>query len=225
MGVPVMVLGFSGSGKSSSLRNFQKGEIGIFSVAGKRLPFRNDLSIADLEAKKYEFAQEGHKFEPYEYIMGAMRSSGLNAYAIDDSQYLMSFEEMDSSKSGFEKFNSIGFNFIGLVRSVRSMLPQDTIVYFLHHPEMDDYGRVKPKTIGKLIDNHFTLEGLFEVVVMAEFDKNDYVFKTRTDGATPFKNPPDMLPDVMPNDLKQVDAAIREYWAMRPLGSRAVDNG
>lgn len=225
MGVPVMVLGFSGSGKSSSLRNFQKGEIGIFSVAGKRLPFRNDLSIADLEAKKYEFAQEGHKFEPYEYIMGAMRSSGLNSYAIDDSQYLMSFEEMDSSKSGFEKFNSIGFNFIGLVRSVRSMLPQDTIVYFLHHPEMDDYGRVKPKTIGKLIDNHFTLEGLFEVVVMAEFDKNDYVFKTRTDGATPFKNPPDMLPDVMPNDLKQVDAAIREYWAMRPLDAKAVDNG
>lgn len=224
MGVPVLVLGFSGSGKSSSLRNFNKGEIGIFSVAGKRLPFRNDLSIADLEAKKYEFAQEGHKFEPYEYIMGAMRSSGLNAYAIDDSQYLMSFEEMDSSKSGFEKFNSIGFNFIGLVRSVRSMLPQDTIVYFLHHPEMDDYGRVKPKTIGKLIDNHFTLEGLFEVVVMADFDKNDYVFKTRTDGATPFKNPPDMLPDVMPNDLKQVDAAIREYWVMRPLDEKAVGN-
>lgn len=224
MGVPVLVLGFSGSGKSSSLRNFNKGEIGIFSVAGKRLPFRNDLKIADLEAKKFEFAQEGHKFEPYEYIMAAMRSGGLNAYAIDDSQYLMSFEEMDSSKSGYEKFNSIGFNFIGLVRSVRSMLPKDTIVYFLHHPEMDDYGRVKPKTIGKLIDNHFTLEGLFEVVVMADFDKNDYVFKTRTDGATPFKNPPDMLPDIMPNDLKQVDAAIREYWVMRPLDEKAVGN-
>lgn len=224
MGVPVLVLGFSGSGKSSSLRNFNKGEIGIFSVAGKRLPFRNDLKIADLEAKKFEFAQEGHKFEPYEYIMAAMRSGGLNAYAIDDSQYLMSFEEMDSSKSGYEKFNSIGFNFIGLVRSVRSMLPKDTIVYFLHHPEMDDYGRVKPKTIGKLIDNHFTLEGLFEVVVMADFDKNDYVFKTRTDGATPFKNPPEMLPDIMPNDLKQVDAAIREYWVMRPLDEKAVGN-
>lgn len=225
MGVPVLVMGFSGSGKSSSLRNFNKGEVGIFSVAGKRLPFRNDLAVVDLEAKKYEYGENGLKFEPYGYIIGAMRSSKLNAFVIDDSQYLMSFEEMDSNKTGFDKFNSIGFNFIGLVRSVRSQLPKDTIVYFLHHPEMDDYGRVKPKTIGKLIDNHFTLEGLFEVVVMAEYEKGDYVFKTRTDGATPFKNPPDMLPDVMPNDLKQVDAAIREYWVMRPLDETAVDDG
>lgn len=219
MGVPVMVLGFSGTGKSSSLREFKRGEIGVFSVAGKRLPFRNDLNVVNLERKKHEFAEKGLAFNPYGYIIGALKSSTINCFAVDDSQYLMSFEEMDSSKTGFDKFNSIGFNFVGLVRCVRSQLPEDTIVYFLHHPEYDDSGRIKPKTIGKLIDTHFTLEGLFEVVITSEYDKGNYIFRTRTDGVTPFKNPPDMLPDTMPNDLRAVDAAIREYWGMAPLST------
>ena len=221
MGVPILVMGFSGSGKSSSLREFQKGEIGVFSVAGKRLPFRGGLRVLDIEQKKAEFEEKNLAFNPYAYIMGAMQSlPNIRAFAIDDSQYLMSFEEMDSTKTGYDKFNSIGFNFIGLVRFVRSKLPPDTIVYFLHHPEYDDNARIKPKTIGKLIDSHFTLEGLFEITIMSEYDKGNYIFKTRTDGMTPFKNPPDMLPDMMPNDLKQVDAAIRDYWEMAPL----VDN-
>lgn len=223
MGVPVLVMGYSGSGKSSSLSKFNKSEIGIFSVAGKRLPFRNDLNVVDMEHKQFEYAQKEQRLNPYGYIIGAMKSSAMKCFAIDDSQYLMSFEEMDSTKTGFDKFNSIGFNFVGLVRCVRSQLPEDTIVYFLHHPELDESGRLKPKTIGKLIDNHYTLEGLFEVVIFADYDKGNYVFRTRTDGLTPFKNPPEMLPDVMPNDLKAVDAAIRDYWGMEPLGG--VEDG
>lgn len=214
-----MVLGFSGTGKSSSLREFKRGEIGVFSVAGKRLPFRNDIGMVDMERKQYEFERENKVFNPYGYIMGALKSGKCNCYAIDDSQYLMSFEEMDSTKTGYDKFNSIGFNFIGLVRFVRKQLPDDVIVYFLHHPEYEDSGRTKPKTIGKLIDNHFTLEGLFEVVITSDYEKGDYIFRTRTNGLTPFKNPPDMLPDVMPNDLKAVDTAIREYWGMAPLST------
>ena len=218
MGMPVLVMGFSGSGKSSSLRNFNRDEIGIFSVAGKRLPFRNNLKVKNLERLKVEYAEKNVTFNPYQYIMSAMKASPLETFVIDDSQYLMSFEEMDSTKTGYEKFNSIGFNFIGLVRMVRSQLPENTIVYFLHHPEYEDSGRIKAKTIGKLIDNHFTLEGLFEVVIMSEYDKGEYVFNTRTNGATPLKNPPDMLPDLMPNDLKEVDTAIRNYWEQEEVG-------
>ena len=215
MGVPVLVMGFSGSGKSSSLRGFEPGEIGVFSVAGKRLPFKTDIRTADMERKRVEF----EAFDPYGYIKGVLESGRMRAYAIDDSQYLMGFEEMDSGKTGYEKFNSIGFNFIGLVRFVRSSLPDDAIVYFLHHPE-EENGRIKPKTIGKLIDNHYTLEGLFEITIMAEYDKGGYVFRTETDGFTPFKNPPGMLQDGMPNDLKAVDAAIREYWNLSPLSAQ-----
>jgi hypothetical protein len=207
MGIPVLIMGESGSGKSASMRNLDPEKVGVFNVAGKPMPFRRRLKTVNNAT--------------YADIYKMLAKPKLKTYIIDDSQYLMSFEEMDSTKTGFDKFNSIGFNFVGLVRFVRSQLPKDTIVYFLHHPEYDDNGRLKPKTIGKLIDNHFTLEGLFEIAITSDYEKGEYIFRTRTDGMTPFKNPPDMLPDVMPNDLKQADSAIRDYWSMLPL----VDEG
>ena len=217
MGVPVLVMGYSGSGKSYSLHDFNPGEIGIFSVAGKRLPFKTALKSANMEVIQAKAIAAEKQYNPYVFIRATMLQSPLRAFAIDDSQYLMSFEEMDSSLKGYDKFNSIGFNFVGLVRFIRSSLPEDVIVYFLHHPEQTDDGRVKPKTIGKLIDNHYTLEGLFEITIMAAYKDNAYVFLTTTDGFTPFKNPPGMLQDPMENDLKAVDTAIRDYWGMAPL--------
>ena len=218
MGVTVMVCGYSGMGKSYSLSNFEGDEIGVFSVAGKRLPFRSNLHVADLEKRRSRQTENEVAFNPYQYIMAAIRSSRLKAFAIDDSQYLMSFEEMDSNKSGYDKFNSIGYNFVGLVRFVRSVVDDDKIVYFLHHPEREQDGRIKPKTIGNLIDSHYVLEGLFEIILSAEMDKGNYVFRTRTDGLSPWKSPPGMFEEsLIPNDLKAVDTAIRDYWGLQPL--------
>lgn len=203
MGVAVLVMGPSGSGKSTSLRNFKPEEIGVLNVAGKPLPFRTSIKTANNAN--------------YQMIYKVLRANNLRAYAIDDSQFLMSFEEMDSNKTGFDKFNSIGFNFIGLVRSIATMTDKDTIVYFLHHTELGDDGRIKAKTIGKLIDNHYTLEGLFSVVLLAEVDKDQYQFVTQSGGRSTAKCPLGMLPPVMDNDLRAVDAAIRSYWGMRPI--------
>jgi len=203
MGIAVLVMGPSGSGKSASLRNFNAGEIGVLNVAGKPLPFRSDIKTADNAG--------------YGLITKVLKANNMRAYAIDDSQYLMGFEEMDSTKTGFEKFNSIGFNFIGLVRSIATLTDRDTVVYFLHHTEMGDDGRIKAKTLGKLIDNHYTLEGLFSVVLMTDVDKGEYKFITQGGGFSTAKSPMGMLPAVMDNDLKAVDTAIRDYWGMRPI--------
>ena len=203
MGIAVLVMGPSGSGKSASLRNFKPGEIGVLNVAGKPLPFRSDIKTADNAG--------------YGLITKVLKANNMRAYAIDDSQYLMGFEEMDSTKTGFEKFNSIGFNFIGLVRSIATLTDRDTVVYFLHHTEMGDDGRIKAKTLGKLIDNHYTLEGLFSVVLMTDVDKGEYRFVTQGGGFSTAKSPMGMLPAVMDNDLKAVDTAIRDYWGMRPI--------
>lgn len=203
MGVAVLVMGPSGSGKSTSLRNFKADEIGVLNVAGKPLPFRSNIKVANNAN--------------YQTIQKVLRANNMRAYAIDDSQYLMGFEEMDSTKTGFEKFNSIGFNFIGLVRSIATMTDRDTIVYFLHHTEMGDDGRIKAKTLGKLIDNHYTLEGLFSIVLLADVDKDSYTFVTQSGGRSTAKAPMGMLPPIMDNDLKAVDAAIRDYWGMAPI--------
>ena len=203
MGVAVLVMGPSGSGKSTSLRNFKAGEIGVLNVAGKPLPFRSDIKVADNAT--------------YQTIQKVLRANNMRAYAIDDSQYLMGFEEMDSKKTGYDKFNSIGFNFIGLVRSIATMTNRDTIVYFLHHTEIGDDGRIKAKTLGKLIDNHYTLEGLFSIVLLTDVDKDSYSFVTQSGGHSTAKAPIDMLPPKMDNDLREVDRLIREYWGMRPI--------
>jgi hypothetical protein len=133
----------------------------------------------------------------------------------DKYQYLMGFEEMDSKKTGYDKFNSIGFNFIGLVRSIATMTSRDTIVYFLHHTEIGDDGRVKAKTLGKLIDNHYTLEGLFSVVLLADVDKDHYQFITQSNGRSTAKAPMGMLPPEMDNDLKAVDTPSASTGAWR----------
>lgn len=210
MGIAVLVMGPSGSGKSTSLRNFKKNEIGVLNIAGKPLPFRSDIKTADNAG--------------YQLIYKVLQANRLRAYAIDDSQFLMSFEEMDSNKTGYDKFNSIGFNFIGLVRSISTLTDKDTVVYFLHHTEVGDDGRVKAKTIGKLIDNHYTLEGLFSVVLLAEVDKDQYTFVTQSGGRSTAKAPMGMLPPVMDNDLRAVDAAIREYWGMAPITDNAPES-
>src|SRR5574344_610414 len=162
-------MGASGSGKSSSLRNFANDEIGLINVVGKPLPFRTSIKYAKLQNSQH--------------VRDAISKGTRNAYVIDDAQYLMSFDEMDTKLTGYDKWNSIGYGFIGLVRSV-SDLPDDVTVYFLMHSEVGDDGRVKAKTLGKLIDNHYTLEGLFPVVLMCSSTKERHWFTTVNDGST-----------------------------------------
>ena len=203
MGVPVLIIGASGSGKSTSLRNFTEDEVGLFNVSGKPLPFRGGMKFARLtDAAK---------------IRAALAKGTRRCYVIDDAQYIMSFEEMDSKLTGFDKWNAIGYGFISLVRSVLD-LPGDTIVYFLMHSEVGDDGRLKAKTLGKLIDNHYTLEGLFPVVLMANSTKERHWFATVNDGGSTVKAPMGMFEQAeIDNDLKAVDSAIRSYWGLRPL--------
>ena len=211
MGVPVLIIGASGSGKSTSLRNFTEGEIGLFNVSGKPLPFRGGMKFARItDAAK---------------IRAQLAKGTRRCYVIDDAQYIMSFEEMDSKLTGFDKWNSIGYGFIGLVRSVLD-LPGDTIVYFLMHSEVGDDGRLKAKTLGKLIDNHYTLEGLFPVVLMANSTKERHWFATANDGGSTVKAPMGMFEQAeIDNDLKAVDSAIRSYWGLKPITDNEKKEG
>lgn len=203
MGIPIMILGHSGSGKSTSLRNFTADEVGVVNVSGKPMPFRGDI--------KYHVITNSKQVEKN------LTTMPMRAAVIDDAQYLMGFEEMDSKKTGFDKWNDIGYSFISLVRSVQK-LPEDTVVYFLMHSEVGDDGRLKAKTLGKLIDNHYTLEGLFPVVLMANSTKERHWFSTVNDGTSTVKAPMGMFDSAeVDNDLKAVDKAIREYWGLKPL--------
>ena len=199
MGIPVLILGESGSGKSTSLRNFEKEEVGIFNVAGKPLPFRKKLNKVDNAG--------------YGTILKILKNPGLKKYVIDDSQYLMAFESFDHAKeTGYGKFTNMALNFRNLIDFVIKHTPDDVIVYFLHHTERGEDGRLKAKTLGKMLDNQLTVEGLFSIVLLCQVEGSEHYFITNSDGSSPAKSPMEMFEPRIPNDLKFVDDKIREYW-------------
>lgn len=201
MGIPVLVLGESGAGKTTSLRNFEPDEIGIFNVASKPLPFRKKL-------KKIDGASYGT-------IIKALSPPKLKKYVIDDSQYLLAFEMFNKAKeTGYKKFTDMALNFKNLIDYIIKQTPPDVIVYFLHHTEKTEDGRIKAKTVGKMLDTHLTVEGLFSIVLLCVTDGMKHKFITQSDGSTTAKSPLEMFELEIDNDLKFVDKTIREYWEL-----------
>lgn len=208
MGIPVMIDGASGSGKSTGMRNLDKKSTAIFNVAGKPLPFRGKFdmmcTVSDVED-----------------IISILKRNTTNLYVIDDSQYLMSFKLIDKwQENGYAKYTEIARDFKRLIDTIITNTSPDTIVYFLHHTETMDDGKIKAKTCGKMIDNWLTLEGLFSIVIMAVATESKHLFITQSDGMNTCKSPIGMLDDPMENDIALVDKSIREYYELPAAGLR-----
>lgn len=203
MGVAVLVLGRSGSGKSSSLRNFKKGEVCVLNVLGKPFPFRGKLDSVD--NPEYRTIEQG------------IGSGAYKAYVVDDAGYMMQLENFARAREqGYGKFTEMAVNFQRLIRAA-TLAPEGTITYFFMHVEEDMNGREKVKTVGKMLDEKFCIEGACPVVIDCVVRDGRHLFVTKNDGANLAKAPIDSLPDEMDNDLKAVDTALREYWGMVPL--------
>ena len=215
MGNLIMILGKSGNGKSTSLRNFKPDEVGVFSVAGKRLPFRSELPIV-------QHAQ-------YARIAEILAANKRRCYVIDDATYLMQFDNFARAKeTGFAKYVDMAVSFQQLLQRA-AWTNEDTNVYFLMHPDVSDMGVEKPKTIGKLLDEKLCVEGLFPIVIDARVVQGEdgrprHVFVTENDGTNLAKAPMGMLPPTMDNDLREVDTLIRSYWNMKPITDGKEDD-
>ena len=211
MGIPVLILGESGSGKSTSLRNFKPNEVGIIGVVGKLLPFRSELKVYNLNK-----SSKARNVDRYTLLKQLLTASKTPSMVIDDSQYLMSFDSFDRAKvKGYDKFTEMAVSFKELIDFVIDVLPEDKIVYFLHHIETTDTGKTKIKTIGKMLDSQLTVEGMFTIVLLCQTDKSTHKFITQNDGTTTAKAPMEMFQDSeIDNDLKLVDKSIREYYKL-----------
>lgn len=217
MGIPVLIMGKSGSGKTYSLKNCDPERFGIISVEKGRLPFKSKLKVARIpkslknpdgtEVSSYSALNRAR----YAWLTQVIRGSiGLKSIVIDDSQYLLVNEMFDrSSEKGYDKFTDIAKNFRDLVHFVNEAAPDDMIVYFLHHSETGADGREKCKTIGKMLEEKLVIEGMFDVVIYCA----DHKFYTQANEISSAKTPEGMFEDLeIPNDLALVDQAIREYW-------------
>ena len=212
MATAVLIMGESGSGKSASLRNFAPNEISVFNVTNKPLPFKQGKT----KIPKIDNAT-------YTDIANALANPNKRAYVIDDAGYLLSFEMFKrANETGYSKFTDMAKNFFDMLDFINTKLPNDIIVYITMHTEDDsEMHRVKVKTIGKMLDQNLKIEGLFSIVLRAVQTEDGYKFVTRDDMVSTAKSPIGMWEeDMIDNDLKAVDATIREYYDMKPL----VDN-
>ena len=198
MGIPVLILGASGSGKSTSLQYFSQQEVMVFNVAGKPFPFQKKLD----KINNATYREIGKELEQKRY----------KKYVVEDSQYLLAFDLFNRAKeTGYGKFTDIAVRFYNMIQYVIRKMPENTIVYFLHHTEETANGKIKAKTIGKMLDDQLTVEGLFSIVLLAETDGTNYRFITQSDGYTTCKSPINMFEKEIKNNLKKVDETIREY--------------
>ena len=205
MGIPVLLYGKSGSGKSRSLKNFAEDEVFLVNVIRKQLPFRKKFT--------YEYCTDS-----VEKIKFGLKKMPTKVAVIDDAGYLQTNQFMrghSAPKYGgdaFKLYNHIADDIWGLFQFVKDELPDDAIVYIIMHEEETDFGGVKLKTIGKLLDQKVCLEGMVTIALRCMSDGRRHYFRTQSDGTDVSKSPEEMFDLEIDNDLKMVDTAIREYW-------------
>jgi len=209
MGLPVLVMGESGSGKTASLRNFKGDELFIINVAGKELSFKNINGLKRVDTSDYD------KIKAYLLKAATSPDNKIKSFVLDDTQYLMAFESFARAKeTGYTKNVDLAVHFKDLIHFVIKELPRDFIVYFMHHVERTEDGHIKAKTLGKMLDNQLTVEGLFTNVIMTQVNNGEYKFLVHDkDGVSTVKTPIGLFDtDTLDNDLKLVDKALREYY-------------
>lgn len=202
----ILIYGKSGSGKTRSLCNFGEDEIFYVNVTGKRPPFRKKF--------KYEF-----KSADVEMIKKGLSKMPCKTAVIDDSTYIMTNRFMaghskpKSGSSSFDLYNDIADEFFGLLNYIKTQLPDDVLVFIIMHEEANDYGDVKLRTIGKLLDQKVCIEGMATTVLRCVTQDKEHYFLTRTDGSDITKSPEGMFEEEkIPNDLKAVADAVRAYY-------------
>jgi hypothetical protein len=208
LGTGVLVIGSSGMGKSASMRNFDN--LAVINVLGKPFPFKNDKIKAVNESSP-------------DRIIDILQKAKANSIAIDDAGYIISNYYMQNkvpltAKMGdkYAVYDSLATNFWKIINSIND-LPPEKIVYIFMHEDVSDTGKVKPKTIGQMLDKTVCIEGFFSIVLRAEKTEGKYIFQTNTDGMAVTKSPMGMFPETIDNDLKEVDAIIREYYEIKSV--------
>ena len=210
MGECVIVYGKSGSGKSRSLKEFGEEEILFVNTVNKRLPF----------PKKFKYEYKTTDSKKVKNALSKMGEHGIKTAVIDDFGYqqtamFMAGHTKKTGSSQFDLYNEIADDAYDMIMFIKNKLPDDTIVYLIMHEETNDYGDTKLKTIGKLLDQKVCVEGLVTVCLRAMKEgTNKYFFRTQSDGADISKSPEGMFDLQIDNDLKAVDATIRNYWGL-----------
>ncbi len=214
MAIVTMILGESGTGKSTSLRNMNPENTLLIQAIKKPLPFRSK------NWKPVVKGQGGSVFvtDNSDHICKAMQKTGKDVIVIDDFQYIMANEfmrrvtDVEVGNAAFAKYNEIARQAWDILTAAME-LPDHKRVYILSHSNTDELGKTKIKTIGKLLDEKIVMEGLVTIVLKTAVINNQYIFNTQNSGSDTTKSPLGLFENEhIDNDLNEVDSAIKQYY-------------
>jgi hypothetical protein len=212
-----IIIGESGTGKSTSIRNLKPEETFIINVLNKPLPFRGYKNMytrvsADGSTGNY------YTSDVYEHIEIVIRKINakrpeIKTLIIDDFQYLMAGEFMSRAlERGYDKFSEIGKHAYDLLKLLPT-LREDLDIFVLTHSEANESGKMKVKTIGKMLDDKITIEGMYAMVLQTELTDGNYHFITQGDSRHIAKSPMGMFETRnIPNDLAFVKTKMNSYY-------------
>lgn len=206
-----LIIGESGTGKSSSLRNLLPETTFIINVLDKPLPFRRSKHKYNKDAKNYVSTDNYSKIIDYIDAVDTRRPD-INVLIIDDFQYIMANEFMArATEKGFDKFSEMANHAWAVVKRL-TQTRDDLYCFVLAHSDTDATGKVKCKTIGKMLDEKITLEGMFTSVLHTQIIDGNYQFLTQFNGTHIAKSPMGMFSTALiENDLKRVLECMYTY--------------
>lgn len=219
MGYPVLIIGESGTGKSTALRNLDPQPSLLVQAIKKPLPFRSaNWKLWDGEKGSIIVTDNWEKMTQ---IARKSAAQGKDRVIFDDYQYLLANEFMRrSDEKGYQKFTDIGRHAWEVIMAAQNT-PCETRFYFLMHSDVSDTGMTKAKTIGKMLDDKITLEGMFTVVLRTQVIDGQYYFTTKNNGFDTVKSPLGLFEqDKIENDLDFVDKSICDYYGIESLTTR-----
>ena len=222
----IAIVGESGSGKSTSLRNLDPKETFIISTTGKPLPFRGyRKKYQELKKVNGEYVGNYYISSNYSKILNMLKIINLKMpnikqVVVDDWQYMLSYEFVDrATEVGYTKFSELAQHAMEVLRYSEQMREDCKMVFLTHSENVGDVMNPKYviKTIGKLLAEKVTLEGMFTYVFFTKIVEEDdgkmkYKFLTNTDGECVAKTPMGMFSDMLvDNDLAEIIKVIDSY--------------
>lgn len=213
-----LIIGESGTGKSTSLCNLDPKETFIINVLDKPLPFRGYKQsykrIASWEDKEGNY----YASDDYQKLIKCIRTVNLmrpdiKNLIIDDWQYTMCNEFMRrATETGFTKFTEIGQHAWSIIKELTACR-DDLDCFVLSHSDTDANGKYKCKSIGKMLDEKITIEGMFTIVLHTQIMDGAYRFLTQNDGSHIAKSPQGMFDEkYIKNDLAFVKQQMTSYY-------------